>query len=330
MKVVKLGLIGLGYIGQMHLRQSQKLANAKVYAAADISKNALSRAKEAGVKNTFTDYKDLLKDPDIDAVIIALPNHLHLQCAREAAEAKKHIFMEKPLSRNVEEGKEIVSIAHKNSVKLMIGYPMRFTEEFTALKNRITDGTLGDVEISYATHISSGPFFHRSEGYAPVPVPEWWFKNELTGGGALIDVGCHMINLSRFLFGEIIEIKSCLGYRFNLDFEDRATCLVKFESGTFSIINVGWFSQTYKAEIELFGSVSHATAQHSPPHPIITGLQMLITGRAKFDEPYRKEAQCFIKCITEDLLPSTSGEDGLRDLEAISLAYKNQINLHKE
>jgi len=327
MKTVKLGIIGLGYIGQTHLRHSLELANAQVSAVADLSKKALSKAKKAGVKKTFTKYEHLLKDPEIDAVIIGLPTHLHLRCAKEAAEAGKHIFLEKPIARNIEEAKEIVTAAQRNSVKLMMGYPLRFNQDFSTLRERVTDGTLGDVEVAHATYIGAGPFFHRAEGHAPVPVPEWWFNKELTGGGALMDVGSHMINLLRWYFGEITDIKSSLGYRFNMDFEDRATCLANFESGTFAIMDVGWFSQEYKLKIELLGSVGHATAQHTPSHPIITAIQMLTTGRSKFYEPHQKELQYFIKCLTEDLSPSPSGEDGLKDLEAIFLAYKNQINL---
>jgi len=327
MKTVNLGIIGLGYIGQTHLRHSLKLANTSVSAVADLSRKALSKAKNAGVKKTFTKYESLLKDPKIDAVIIGLPNHLHLQCATEAAEAGKHIFLEKPMARNIEEANEILSATRRNSVKLMMGYPLRFQQDFTILKERITDGTLGDVEVAHATFVGTGPFFHRAEGYAPVPVPEWWFKKELTGGGALMDTGSHIINLLRWYFGEIIDIKSCLGYRFNMDFEDRATCLAKFESGTLAIINVGWFSQEQQLKIDLLGTVSHAIVQHTPSHPILTAIQMLATGRSKFYEPHRKELEHFIKCLIEDMPPSPSGEDGLKDLEAITQAYKNQIHL---
>jgi UDP-N-acetylglucosamine 3-dehydrogenase len=328
MKTINLGIIGLGYIGQTHLRHSLKLTNTHVSAVADLSKKALSKAKKAGVKKTYTNYESLFKDPEIDAVIIGLPTHLHLQCAKKAAEAGKHIFLEKPIARNIEEAREIVTAAQRNSVKLMMGYPLRFNQEFFPIKEKITDGTLGDIEVVHAAYISTGPFFHRAEGYAPVPVPEWWFNKELTGGGVLIDLGSHIINLLRWYFGEIKDIKSCLGYRFNMDFEDRATCLTKFESGAFAVINVGWFSQTFKLEIELLGSVSHAIVQITPSHPILAAIQILTTGRSKFYESHFKELEYFINCLMEDLSPSPSGEDGLKDLEAISLAYKNQIHLN--
>ena len=325
MKSVRLGIIGLGYVGQIHLRHGLRLANAEVTAVADISTKALNKARNAGVKTVFKNYEDLLKNPSIDAVVIALPTHLHLQCARQAAEAKKHIFLEKPIARNVQEANEIVSAARRNSVRLMIGYPLRFNEEFRSLKREVMNGTLGDVEIAHATYISSGPFFHRAEGYAPVPVPEWWFNKELTGGGALIDLGSHIINLLQWYFGEITSIKSCLGYRFNLDFEDSATCLAKFKSGTRAVMSVGWFLQGYQLKVELYGTVGQAIRQHKPGSRLRTAVQMLTRGYSEFHKPHFNELQYFADCLAHDVSPSPSGEEGLRDLEVISMAYDNEM-----
>jgi len=327
MKKVGLGIIGLGYIGKVHLRHSLKLSNSQLIAVSDLSKKALQKARKAGVKKTFTSYKQLLNDPDIDSVIVALPTHLHLQCAKQIAEAKKHIFLEKPIARNVEEAKEIILAARRNSVKLMVGYPLRFNTTFRDLKEKIKIGVLGDVEVAYATYISSGPFFHREESYAPTPVPEWWFKKELTGGGALMDLGSHMVNLLRWYFGEITDIKSHLGHRFNMDLEDQAICLAKFESGTVAVMNVGWFSQGYQLKVDLFGTVRPASAQHLPPNRLFTAAQMLTTGTSKFYLPHLAEIKHFVNCLIHDLNPSPSGEDALKDLETISLAYKNQMTL---
>lgn len=328
MKKVGLGIIGLGYIGKVHLRHSSKLANARLVAVADLSQKALNNAKKTGVKKTFTNYEDLLRDPDVDAVIIGLPTHLHLHCAKQASQAKKHVFLEKPIARNVAEAKEIINAAQKNSVKLMIGYPLRFSTKFCALKERIESGVLGDVEAAYATNISTGPFMHRAEGHTPIPVPEWWFKKELTGGGALIDLGSHMINLLRWYFGEITEIKSYCGHRFNMDFEDSAICLAKFESGTTAIINVGWFSQKYQVKVELLGTAENAIVNNAVPNRILHAIQMLAMGSSTFWQPHLAELNHFVNCIIKDVSPSPSGEDGLRDIEAIETAYKNPIRIN--
>jgi predicted dehydrogenase len=328
---IGLGLIGLGYVGRIHLRNAMKLSTARLVAVSDISRKALGEAEKAGVKKTFTRYEQLLEDPEIDAVVIALPTHLHMKCAVDVAESGKHIFLEKPIARNTVEAKEIIAAAKKNAVELMIGYPLRFHSEFSKLKEKIKSGVLGEIEVAYASYISSGPFLHRAEGHIPRPVPDWWFHKELTGGGALMDVGSHIINLLRWFFGEILNVKSRLGHRFNLDMEDQAVCLANFESKTLGVINVGWFSQKYQLKVELLGSVGHAEARHEPPNTIfaraLSAAQMLATGNSEFHRPHLAELQYFVRCLVNELPPHPSGEDGLKDLEAISQAYQNELSL---
>jgi predicted dehydrogenase len=182
-----------------------------------------------------------------------------------------------------------------------------------------------DIQIAHAVDIASGPFFHRGEGAIPSPVPEWWFNKELTGGGALIDLGSHIINLLQWYFGEITSIKSCLGYRFNLDFEDSATCLAKFKSGTRAVISVGWFLQGDQLKVELYGTVGQAIRQRIPGSRLRTLVQMLTRGYSEFHKPHFNELQYFADCLVHDVSPSPSGEEGLRDLEVISMAYDNEM-----
>jgi predicted dehydrogenase len=210
----------------------------------------------------------------------------------------------------------------------MVGYPLRFNTAFVNLKRQIESGMLGHIEIANGTYISSGPFMHRAEGYAPVPVPDWWFRKELTGGGALIDLGSHLLNLLRWYFGEITDIKSQFDHHYGLDLEDGAICLAKFDSGTTAVVEVGWFSQAYKLKVELSGTVGNASADHVPSGILSVVTQMLTTGTSRFYWPHLEELRYFITCLTQDFSPSPSGDDGLKDLEAISLAYQNQISLN--
>jgi UDP-N-acetylglucosamine 3-dehydrogenase len=327
MEKINLGIIGLGYVGQIHLRNSFKLQQARVLAVSDLSRRALLKAKKMGVKMLYSHYEDLLKNSEIDGVIIALPTHLHLECTKRAAEEKKHVFLEKPIARNVEEAKQIVSVASNNGIKLMMGYPLRFNTGFCKLREKIRQKTIGDVEVAYATFISSGPFFHRDEGYAPVPVPEWWFNKELTGGGALIDLGSHLLDLLRWYFGEVSDIRASFGHRFNMDVEDSAICLAKFSTGTRAIINVGWFCQGYQLKVDLLGSVGCAGFEHAPSNAVRTVAQLLATGTARFYHPHQSELQYFANCLIKDTFPTPNGQDGLRDIETIARAYKNEIQL---
>ncbi len=104
-------------------------------------------------------------------------------------------------------------------------------------------------------------------------------------------------------------------------------CLARFESGSLAVVNVGWFSQEYLLRLDLLGSVKNMSVSHAPDSGMSNMYQMLTKGRTSFNQPHFDELQYFVDCIVKDESPSPSGLDGLRDLEAITKAYKNQISL---
>jgi predicted dehydrogenase len=324
MEKINLGVIGLGFIGKVHLRNCLNLKSVRVVAAADTSKKALNYAKAFGVKQLFTDYRELLKLKDLDAVIVSLPTHLHGECAISAMDEGKHVFLEKPLARNPEEGKNIVLAARRNGVKFMVGYPLRFIPEFINLKKEVESGVLGDIQTVHAVNVAAGPFFHRAESATPRPVPEWWLNKDLAGGGVLMDLGSHMINLTRWFFGKVREIKAYLGYRYNLDIEDHAICIANFEGGTTAIINVGWFSQAARIGIELYGTVGHYSFFQGSQSKVATAVKLILGRTPKPFAPYLKELSYFIQSIKYDF---SIGDDALKDLEIIDRAYRNRIEL---
>jgi len=311
-------------MGKIHLHNCLHLKDARLIAVSDVSEKSLLTAKKAGIKHVFKDYKDLLKDPSINAVIISLPTFLHAEAAIEAAEHGKHMLVEKPLSRNTIEARRILSAVKRNGVKLMVGYPLRFSPSFTNLKNELKSGALGDVQIAIGDYISTGPFFPRDEKSIPKPVPKpvpsWWFDKKLTGGGALIDLGCHMINLLKWYFGEVDSIQSHLGHRFNMNFEDHAACALKFKNGTLATLNVGWFAKYQKVKVDLYGTADHASATLRSPSLLDYAKKIFTIDTSS---RFYKELEYFVGCISSDITPYPSGEEGLEDLRIISTAYKN-------
>jgi predicted dehydrogenase len=290
----------------MALQNSLHLRGAKVLGVADVSKKALRYAKAMGVKNVFTNYEDLLKLADLDAVVINLPNFLHYEAAIKASEAGKHILMEKPMARTVEEGQKILTAVRKNGGKLMIGYDLRFSPVLRQVRDSITTGLFGSVKIADATNVSGGPFSPRSDSVGPVPVPSWWLDKELTGGGVLLDLGSHMIDLLIWYFGDVNHVESFLGHTFKMDVEDVATCLLKFKEGPIACVKVGWFSQDYLQSLQICGTAK--------------------IGIERSDSNYLK-LEHFIECLQKDEQPQPSGEEGLRSLQVISLAYKKAVVL---
>jgi predicted dehydrogenase len=320
-------------MGKIHLQNFIHLPNARLVAVADSSEKGLRRAQRLGVKTVVTDYNELLKDHNIEAVVISVPNHLHAECATKAAEAGKHIFLEKPLARNVTEGEQIVSEAKRFGVKLMVGYPSRFHDEFTKIKDDLQMGLLGDVQVVSATNINSGPFSPRGEMGRPTPVPEWWFNKELIGGGALLDLGIHFVSLLKWYFGDVIHAKSYLGYRCNMDFEDHALCLLKFKQGPIATINVGWFSRDPIISLDMYGTVKNVSIVRSSPRiidVIVDDIRRKIGKIEHSRERYYRELRYFVDCILTDSTPSPSGEEALSDLEVISMAYRNSLSFNSQ
>ncbi len=329
MKQVNVGLIGLGGMGKIHMNNCLRLPTARLVAVADTSKQARSYAEARHVPKVYDEYQKLLKDSAVDCVIISLPTFLHSECAIAAAEHGKHVLVEKPLARSLKEGKEIATKSRKSGVKMMVGHPLRFSK-LAQVKSMLDSSQLGDVVTAIATDVWHGPFSPVSSTSSPQPVAPWWFDPESAGGGALIDLGSHMIDLLHWFFGnKLTSVKSLLGYRFNLPVEDHAMCLMKFESGPSATVNVGWYSQKKSIEVDLFGttgstSVSLIDERKSARIMHLLGIKQLSEAAA-----FHNELNHFVNCVLNDAEPSPSVVDGLKVIETITMAYENQIRLNQ-
>jgi predicted dehydrogenase len=328
LKTLNLGIVGLGGQGKIHFKNCLHLAGVKLLGVAELSAKMIKFAKRNGVTNIYTNYEDLYKEKNLDAVIISLPNSLHLEASLKAAEAGKHVLLEKPLARNVEEGAKIVEGFRKRGLKLMLGYDMRFNPVFVNIKREILAGAFGQVQFAEATNVGSGPFASRSETGGPVPVPSWWFDKELVGGGALLDLGSHLINLLSWYFGEITDVRTYLGHIYNMELEDKAICLMKFKNGPMTSINVGWFSKDSAQSIQILGTAKNVLAKFLPSSTLTT-IRKDIERKLGWhgNDPYYTELKYFVKCLQKDEPVVPSGEEGLRDLRTLSLAYENATEL---
>jgi len=320
---INFGIIGLGNQGKIHLRNCMRLKNAMVKSVADISKKNLEFARKFGVKDIYTNYEDMLKDEQINAVIISLPNFLHLEASVKAADAGKHVFIEKPMGRNVEECREILSAIRRNGVKLMVGYGLRFNPIVKRIREKIMDGFFGEVQIVESTYVSGGPFTPKSNKAGPVPVPSWWFDKKLAGGGSLLDLGSHMIDMLLWFLGEVKDIESYISYTFNLEIEDVATCMLKFRKGPLAVVNVGWFSKDFIRSIQICGTSKNLWFNLSR---LNVGKKIWNDLKKKIgwynSDSYYLELAHFVNCLQQDAEPSPSGEDGLRCHEVLSWAYR--------
>src|SRR5690242_12380102 len=150
MERLNIGVIGLGAIGQKHCSAIAVLERAKLCAVADINEKVLSSTAAQYSATPYADVKELLKHPGLDAVVVATPDDLHRDACVLAAQAGKHVLVEKPIATTEEDAQAIIDAAETAGVKLMVGFTLRFSLHYMQARKAASDGTLGDLVSIYA------------------------------------------------------------------------------------------------------------------------------------------------------------------------------------
>jgi UDP-N-acetylglucosamine 3-dehydrogenase len=143
--VVKVGVIGLGQMGQIHARIYQKMSNVDLVAICEYSDERRTKAQEEFGCKTYKHYKEMLTDPEIDAVSIVLPDNLHREAVEIAVQNKKHILLEKPLAKELADGKAMYEITKDYDKVFTVGFLLRFDPRFSMIKRALDEGELGDI-----------------------------------------------------------------------------------------------------------------------------------------------------------------------------------------
>jgi len=267
--LLKVGVIGLGNMGKLHLLNALRIKGIEVVAAADKSEKNRRYVEKFHIR-TYDDYSRLIDAEKLDAVIVSLPNFLKKEGVFCAAENKLDIFLDKPLARNFAEAQEIVQKVEKENVRLMVGVNYRYFPSVQKLKSNLDDGRIGDAVIATSELILNGPLSHSA---VPTPVPEWWLNKEMAGGGALLDLGYHLLDILSWMFGDLEVAYSNLGYRLNLPLEDAGTVILKSKNhGTTCVVNVGWFSKSifpdFNFRININGTVGYDSTDRYAPRDL--------------------------------------------------------------
>ncbi len=203
MKKVRVGVIGLGGIGNFkHVKELIECKNAQIVAICDIDDEALERAKEhSGVKaeKCYKDYKELISDPDVDAVEVCTPNYLHAEMAKAALSAGKPVNLEKPISMSYNEAVSILDAEKESGTFGMTCFSYRFKPAVRYAKFIVDKGDIGNIVGLNVAYLKNSGFW---EGRAL----EWRFEKEKAGSGVVGDLGVHLIDLAQLLAGNIKEL----------------------------------------------------------------------------------------------------------------------------
>jgi predicted dehydrogenase len=249
---------------------AMRVKGVEVVAAADKVEKNRKYAERFHIK-TYEDYNRLIDTEELDAVIVSLPNFLKKDGVFYAAEKGLSIFLDKPIARNLAEAREMVAKVTKENVRMMVGVNYRYFPCVQKLKKKIDSGEIGDTLIATSELVLNGPISHA---VVPVPVPEWWLNKNLAGGGALLDLGYHLIDLMSWLLGDFDVAYSTLENKMHLPVEDAGTVVLKSKSNNATgVVNIGWFSKSifpdFNFRINMHGTVGFdSTDRYLPADPI--------------------------------------------------------------
>jgi predicted dehydrogenase len=237
------GLIGCGYAAEIHLAALRTLPDARVVAIADIDESARRAiAAHDGALQTFADYRALLEHPAIDVVAILTPPYLHLEMAGAALDAGKHVLVEKPITRDLEEADRLVELAGRSPKKVIVGYQLRFHRQLQEARRRVREGALGQVAFVRGVASSTYQFGRR--------FPEYRRRRDL-GGGVLIELAVHHFDLWRYLLGE--EVAEIVATSRAINGEDTtATVTARMASGVLVTSAFSGYAAE-QHEIEIYG-----------------------------------------------------------------------------
>jgi predicted dehydrogenase len=319
MKILSWGLIGAGDIARKRIAPALRdLPNCELVAIsrsrADLAEDF---AKEFGARKWFADWREMVADPDIDAVYIATPVHLHAEQTIAAAKAGKHVLCEKPMALTLGECDHMIAACRENSVKLGVAYYRRFYGVIERTKQIIASGEIGDVAVA---QINAFEFFAPS---ADEP-RRWLLDREKSGGGPMMDFGCHRIEVLTNLFGPIGRLTALASNKvLGRDVEDTATASFEFESGPIASVTVTHASIEPRDTLDIYGTKGaiHISALNLGEMTIRTGGNERYESHPPHDNFHQPLIDDFASAVLSGSEPLVDGESGRDVSRAIYQIY---------
>ena len=324
-KQINIAIIGAGRIGKLHAENlAHRIKNARPAAITDVIVDvARQTANELQIPIVETDYKRVLADKTIDAVLICSSTNTHAQIIQEAAEAGKHVFCEKPVDLNLQRIQAVLECVEKSGVKFQVGFNRRFDVNFSRLKEKLSAGEIGT------------PHILRITSRDPAPPPLDYVK---ISGGIFLDMTIHDFDMARFLTGsEVVEVYAIGDALIDPAFKqagdiDTAIITLKFENGVIGTIdNSRQAAYGYDQRVEIFGSKGMLQANNTTPDQVVLLNQQAVLASKphyffleRYREAYVTEIQAFVDAVLNDTDPPVTGIDGLAPLK-IGLAAKKSL-----
>ena len=305
MKAINVGVIGVGAMGENHVRVYHKMEEANLMGVSDVSERALKKIEKKYGAKGYTDYCELLANPEIEVVSVCVPTTFHHDVVMEAIKHKKHVLVEKPIAFTLTEAEEMIAAAKEAGVILATGHVERFNPAVQKAKELIEDGVIGDIVSAFAKRVG--------------PLPP-----RIKDVGVSIDLAIHDLDIMNYLFEEeITQVYGTMNSSFDdSEFEDHAEIMVSFDNESTGIIEVNWLTPYKRRELELTGTAGIISVDY---------IQQSIEVFGKFaqdieivhEEPLKGELKSFLNSVVEEKEPVITGEDGLKALKMVIAANKS-------
>ncbi|MBS2002515.1 MAG: Gfo/Idh/MocA family oxidoreductase [Cyanobacteria bacterium SZAS LIN-5] len=324
---VRLGLIGLGFAGTvLHLPSLSRNSRARIVAVSDLSESKLSQFSadfpDLHVRKEL-DYRSIIHDPTIDAVLIASPTPSHAAIAVDALKANKHVFCEKPISNTIADAQKMIDEAERHpDLILMIGQVLRFWPEYVQIKKQIEYGKIGR------------PIIARTYRANPMPASQFYEKDELSGG-VIVDLGLHDIDFLSWALG---PVKSVFAQGGNLsgrgDVIDYAQIHFNFVSGAIAYLEANWAlpeNFPFSTAIEITGTGGMIAADNCDSR---ASYQLTLKGQKRFTAAiaqlngYHYEQEAFLKAVQNKRETPMNAAAALYSLR-LAMAAKESIKTGK-
>ena len=324
MEKVKIGVIGLGRLGYKHAENlAFKIPNAELTAVCAMEVDRLEQVKKDwGVPYTYKNFEDMIKNSELDAVLIASPSGLHTDQISKALAAGLHVFSEKPLGTTVEECREAEKAVEKYNDKVfMLGFMRRYDASYKYAKEKIDSGEIGVPILFRAYSQDPERFIEGAIAYAG------------HSGGQFIDMSVHDIDLARWYLGaepeEVYAIGGCYAHPEFAQYKDgdNVSALMKFKNGAMAFLFAGRTApHGYNVETEIIGTKGILRIGSVPQKNMVEILDNSGVRKEcsqdfleRFEESYLNEVNEFINCIIEKRKPGVTVYDGTKTTE---IAYK--------
>ena len=305
MKTVNVGVIGVGAMGENHVRVYHKIEEANLMAVSDVSEKALKKIEKKYGAKGYTEYSELLENPEIEVVSVCVPTTFHHNVVMEAIKNGKHVLVEKPIAFTLEEAEEMIAAAKEAGVLLATGHVERFNPAVQKAKELVDDGVIGDIVSAFAKRVG--------------PLPP-----RIKDVGVAIDLAIHDLDIMNYLFDE--EVTQVYGSMNNIlgdcEFEDHAEIMVNFDNESTGIIEVNWLTPYKRRELELTGTAGIISVDYIQQSIEVYG-KFAQDIQIKHEEPLKGELISFLNAVVNGTEPEITGEDGLKALKMVIAANRS-------